>query len=95
MPGHDAAGAALVLCSVHAGPGAVGTGHESPSSSGSHADKICPFAAAAAAAPGLAAYEVTLELRASFLAPFKATAQRTPLSGPPRTQLSRAPPSLA
>jgi hypothetical protein len=95
MPGHDTAGAALVLCSVHAGLGATSTGHDAPSSGGSHADKVCPFAAAASSAPGFAAHTVALELRASILAPLSSTAQRAPPSGPTRTQFSRAPPSLA
>ena len=94
MPGHNATGAALVLCSVHAGTGMPGKGHV-PSSGGSHADKVCQFAGAASAAPGLAAHAVALEFSTSVLAPVGSTAQRAPPSGPTRTQLSRAPPSLA
>lgn len=97
MPGHTAAGATFVLCGVGAGAaGAPSHAHHHGSSSGdAHADKVCPFGAAASATPTSVVQSATLEFQPVSIARVSATARRNVPSGPTRTQLSRAPPSLS
>jgi hypothetical protein len=88
MPARSNHGFALVLCSVQ---------HlrSAPQPGQAHADTLCPFAAAASAAPPSAQVQPPLPLMLSRQLQVACTAQCNAQSGTVRTQLARAPPSFS
>lgn len=88
MPARSTHGVALVLCSVQHLRSAPQPGH-------AHAEALCPFAAAATAAPPAALLQPALAAALSGQSPIACEAQCSGQSGTPRTQLARAPPSFS
>jgi hypothetical protein len=88
MPARSTHGFALVLCSEQHPQSAPQPGH-------AHAETLCPFAAAASAAPPQAAIQPALPLALSGQAQIPCSAQCRGQSGTVRTQLARAPPSFS
>jgi hypothetical protein len=88
MPARSTHGVALVLCSIQHLRSAPESGH-------AHAEPLCPFAAAASAAPPSALIGPALPDALSNQSPMVCEAQCTGQSGAPRTQLARAPPSFS
>lgn len=88
MPARSTHGFALVLCSVQHLRSAPQPGH-------AHAEALCPFAAAASAAPPSAPIQPALALAPSRQPLVVCTAQCSGQSGTPRSQLARAPPSFS
>lgn len=97
MPADAAGHASLALCSEGLPQPAAVPDREQrqPRPGGSHADSLCPFAAAAALAPPSAPSPPAPRIAASDAPSRGSQAQRTARSGPRRSQLSRAPPSLS
>jgi len=94
MPGSNLQGAALVLCSMHH-DAAGRAGHQAPVQGDSHGEKVCPFAAAAAAAPVSTAPAVAVRVAKAAIVAMGTVAQRRADAGPPRSQTSRGPPILS
>lgn len=88
MPARSTHGFALVLCSVQHLRSAPQPGH-------AHAETLCPFAAAASAAPPSALVQPPQPLALSGHSQPTCTAQCSGRSGTVRTQLARAPPSFS
>lgn len=88
MPARSTHGLALVLCSVQHPQSAPQPGH-------AHAEALCPFAAAASAAPPQAAIQPALPLALERQLPIAGGAQCSGQSGTLRSQLARAPPSFS
>jgi len=88
MPARSTHGFALVLCSVQHLRSAPQPGH-------AHAEALCPFAAAASAAPPSALIQPALPLALARQSLIACTAQCSGQSGAPRSQLARAPPSFS
>ena len=86
MPARSTHGFALVLCSAQ---------HlrSAPQSGQAHAGALCPFAAAASAAPPAVQVRSALPPALSRQSLIACTAQCSGQSGTPRSQLARAPPS--
>jgi hypothetical protein len=88
MPARGTHGLALVLCSAQPARSAPDTGR-------THADALCPFAAAGMPAAPASPMPPAVAGSASSLSPL---ARQAPCSGPsgtPRSQLVRAPPSFS
>jgi len=99
MPGQEPRGAAFVLCSTRvlqpASPASTAAQRDSSRSGSTHAEALCPFAAAATlAAPSTWALQQRPPLLQDRVVEWP-KAQCTAPSGPPRSQLSRAPPLLS
>jgi hypothetical protein len=88
MPARSTHGFALVLCSVQHLRSAPQPGH-------AHAESLCPFAAAASAAPPSAPIQPALPLALPGQSLIACTSQCNGQSGTPRSQLARAPPSFS
>jgi hypothetical protein len=88
MPARSTHGLALVLCGVQHLPSAPQPGH-------AHAEALCPFAAAASAAPPAATIRPALPLALARQLPIARSAQCSGQSGTVRSQLARAPPSFS
>lgn len=88
MPARGTHGFALVLCSVQHLQSAPQPGH-------AHAEALCPFAAAATAAPPPAPIRPALPVALPGTSQIACTAQCGGQSGTPRSQLARAPPSFS
>jgi hypothetical protein len=88
MPARGTHGLALVLCgSSHLRP--------APEQGHSHADTLCSFAAAAAAAPAGVPDQPPLVTTRSALAPLAGAAQCAVHSAVARSQSARGPPSFS
>ncbi len=99
MPGQEPRGAALVLCSTRvlqpASSASTASERHSSRPGSTHAEALCPFAAAATlAAPSTWALQQPSPLLQDRVVQCP-NAQCTAPSGPPRSQLSRAPPLLS
>ncbi len=97
MPGANAQGATLVLCSVHHVMMVPAENAKSKAAGvpGKSSSTVCAFAAVGAAAPtpsGLLWTAQDVRISSHLVL---SIAQRVAPSGPYRTQISRAPPSLA
>jgi hypothetical protein len=88
MPARSSHGLALVLCSVQHLRSAPQPGH-------ARIEALCPFAAAASAAPPSALILPALTPVPSRQSLIACTAQCNGQSGTPRSQLARAPPSFS
>jgi hypothetical protein len=88
MPARSSHGFALVLCSVQHLRSAPQPGH-------AHAEALCPFAAAASAAPPAAPIQLASPLALARQSQIACSAQCSGQSRIVRSQLARAPPSFS
>jgi hypothetical protein len=93
MPTASAFGPTLSICSASNLGRSSPQSPDAPRQGGSHDDMVCPFAAAATAAPANTT-SVMLPVRTGyFVDHFAPSTQRIAQAGPLRTQRSRAPPT--
>lgn len=95
MPAAGPQGTGFVLCTAQFGVNAAAANHTAPIRGSSHADSLCPFAAAAAGAPTPSVRPMAARGVAVILPELSIVAGMPSASGPVRSQTSRAPPQLS